>query len=152
MVGFVLTGHGDFAPGLASAVEMVAPQTALAVVPFHDDTAHEYPTNLKAAVEQSVQENGSTIVFCDLVGGTPFNQAMIISQEMTGVEVVGGVNLPMLLEMLVSRTFLGSAADVAAESVCVGRFSIVHAQLDDSIQPTDTTAEQTTDDSAKEGI
>ena len=43
MVGFILTGHGQFAPGLASAIAMVAgDQPAFTVVPFEGDQAASY--------------------------------------------------------------------------------------------------------------
>ena len=44
MIGFILTGHGEFAPGLASALELVAGrQEAFKVVPFDVDKASDYP-------------------------------------------------------------------------------------------------------------
>ena len=51
MVGFILTGHGQFAPGLASAIAMVAgDQPAFTVVPFEGDQAASYGEDLRAAI------------------------------------------------------------------------------------------------------
>lgn len=131
MVGFVLTGHGDFAPGLASSVEMIAgPQPDFEVVAFHEDAAGEYPQLLAAAITRALERCGSAVVFCDLMGGTPFNQAMLISQSRPGVEVVTGTNLPVLLEVLMSRDDLSTAAGLADEAAAVGSASIAHARLD----------------------
>ena len=51
MVGFILTGHGQFAPGLASSIAMVAgDQPAFTVVPFEGDQAASYGEDLRAAI------------------------------------------------------------------------------------------------------
>ncbi len=131
MVGFVLTGHGDFAPGLASSIEMIAgPQADFDVVAFHESAAGDYPAILADAVNGSVERCGSAIVFCDLTGGTPFNQAMLLSQAQPGVEVVAGTNLPLLLEALMCRDATSTADALADEAVAVGSASVVHARLD----------------------
>lgn len=131
MVGFVLTGHGDFAPGLASSVEMIAgPQPDFDTVAFHEDAAGEYPRLLAAAITGALERCGSAVVFCDLMGGTPFNQAMLVSQARPGVEVVVGTNLPMLLEALMGRGDMSTAAGLADEAVSAGMTSIAHARLD----------------------
>lgn len=137
MVGFVLTGHGDFAPGLASSIEMIAgPQPDFDVVAFHESAAGNYPKTLADAVMGSVERCGSTIVFCDLTGGTPFNQAMLLSQERSDIEVVAGTNLPLLLEALMSRDTTSTADALADEAVAVGSASVVHARLDASAHAT----------------
>ena len=47
MIGFILTGHGEFAPGLASALELVAGrQEGFKVVPFDVDKAADYLAGL----------------------------------------------------------------------------------------------------------
>jgi len=130
MVGFVLTGHGDFAPGLASSVEMIAgPQPNFDIVAFHESEAGEYPQLIADAIARSAETCGSAVVFCDLAGGTPFNQAMLVSHERPGVEVVAGTNLPMLLEALMSRDASSTADGLADEAVSAGSASIVHARL-----------------------
>lgn len=107
MVGCILTGHGEFASGLGSAVEMVAgPQDNLTVVTFRESEAGDYAARIASAIKDSVTNYGNTVVFCDLMGGTPFNQAMLVSQEVPGVDVVTGTNLPMLLECLTSISSL----------------------------------------------
>ena len=68
MVGFVLTGHGDFSVGLASSVKMIAgPQEEFDVVPFHEDEAGEFPQKLADAIAASAERNNGVIVFCDLM-------------------------------------------------------------------------------------
>lgn len=110
MIGFLLTGHGEFAPGLASALELVAgKQEAFKVVPFDVEKAAEYPEFLHTEIEQLREETDAVLVFVDLLGGTPFNQAMINTQSISDVNVVTGTNLPMLIETLFTRNSDASA-------------------------------------------
>lgn len=110
MIGFLLTGHGEFAPGLASALELVAgKQEAFKVVPFDVEKAAGYPELLHTEIEQLRDETDAVLVFVDLLGGTPFNQAMINTQSISDVNVVTGTNLPMLIETLFTRNSDASA-------------------------------------------
>ncbi len=110
MIGFLLTGHGEFAPGLASALELVAgKQEAFKVVPFDVEKAAEYPELLHTEIEQLREQTDAVLVFVDLLGGTPFNQAMINTQSIGDVNVVAGTNLPMLIETLFTRNSDASA-------------------------------------------
>ena len=91
MIGFILTGHGDFSLGVKSAVDMVAgDQPAFKAVPFEGSQAATYGEDLRAAITEMREECEGVLVFCDLLGGTPFNQSMLISQDVDNVEVVAG--------------------------------------------------------------
>lgn len=130
MIGFILTGHGQFSTGLASAIDMVAgEQPAFAIVPFEGDHAAEYGDELRTAIEKMHAECEGMLVFVDLLGGTPFNQAMMISQDLDNIEVVTGTNLPMLLELVLTRDG-ADLSDLADQAVAVGQGGIVHKQLD----------------------
>ena len=123
MVGFVLTGHGDFSVGLDSSVKMIAgSQEEFDVVPFHEDEAGEFPQKL-------AERNDGVIVFCDLMGGTPFNQAMMNTQLVPGVEVIAGTNLPMLLEVLTTRTPESTTQELIDCAVEAGKQGVVHMVL-----------------------
>ncbi len=131
MVGCIVTGHGQFAPGLASAVEMIAgPQDAFVPLAFTDQEAAEYPNILKNQIESFVSKEGACLVFCDILGGSPFNQAMMIASDIPQVEVVGGTNLGMLLEILCSRSDSDTAQSLAEAAVEAGRTSIEHKSID----------------------
>ncbi len=130
MIGFILTGHGQFSNGLASAIDMVAgEQPAFQIVPFEGDRAAEYGEDLRAAIQKMHDECDGVLVFVDLLGGTPFNQAMMISQDIDKVEVVTGTNLPMLLELVLTRDGV-ELADLASRAVEIGQDGIVHKNLE----------------------
>ena len=130
MVGCIVTGHGDFALGLSSALEMIAgPQEEFRAVPFHEEGAGEYAKKISDAVRDMVDRDGSCVVFCDLVGGTPFNQSMMLTGELPQVQVVAGTNLPMLLEGLMSRDDSMTAEGLAALAQESGRSGVAHLSV-----------------------
>lgn len=142
MVGCILTGHGAFADGLGSALEMVGgPQANFERVTFLESEAAEFPAKLSSAVRAMAEKCGEVVVFCDLLGGTPFNQAMMAAAEIDGVEVVTGTNLPMLLESVSLRTDSSTAAEVVATALEIGRMGIDHKSLsvdaDDDVEDED---------------
>ena len=99
MIGCILTGHGTFANGLADALSMIAgDQDYFIPVPFIEAGAASYPETLASTISDLLDQTDGVLIFCDLLGGTPFNQAMMLSQNYNNVEVVTGTYLPMLLE------------------------------------------------------
>ncbi|MCI1666350.1 MAG: PTS fructose transporter subunit IIA [Atopobiaceae bacterium] len=131
MVGVVLTGHGQFAPGLASALEMVAgPQQSFVVVPFDEAAAGEYGDTLRSAIADLAGKCEGVVVFVDLLGGTPFNQSMMISSVVPGVEVVCGTNLPMLIECMFMRGSDTSSEQLVATALAAGTAGVIHKTLE----------------------
>lgn len=130
MVGIVLTGHGQFATGLADALGMIAgQQDAFYPVPFLEATAGDYPQELRKAISTAAQD-GAALVLCDFVGGTPFNQSMLAGAEQSGVQVVAGANLPMLLELLSTRTAETPINELVDMAVEAGKTGVAHVELD----------------------
>ncbi|SMC68925.1 PTS sugar transporter subunit IIA [Kibdelosporangium aridum] len=103
-VAIVVAGHGDFALGLASAVDLIiGPQDNFATVSL---PAEESPSDFLARLREAIEDIDSgagVVVLADLPGATPFSTAARIAHERGGVEVIGGANLPMVLEALVRR-------------------------------------------------
>ena len=131
MIGFILTGHGHFSTGLKSAVDMVAgPQQAFETVTFEETEAGTYGDKLREAVKAMREQTDGVLVFCDLVGGTPFNQSMLISNDVDNVKVVAGTNLPMLIDIVMARTDDAKIEDLVAEAVEVGKEGVMHLSLD----------------------
>lgn len=105
------------------------PQADFAVVTFLEEEAGEYPAKIAGAISEMAERCGEVVVFCDLLGGTPFNQAMMASAQTPGVQVVTGTNLPMLLECVISRTPETTADELVATAVEIGRMGIGHHAL-----------------------
>lgn len=98
MVGYVVTGHAEFAPGLASSLNLlVSSLPDFDAVPYRLGEESSYLQRLTEAVSRVGQDEEGVIIFCDLMGGSPFNQAMALAKQTDGVEVITGANLSMLL-------------------------------------------------------
>lgn len=106
MIGFVLTGHGQFSNGLKSAVDMVAgEQPNFEIVPFEGSEAVTFGDDLRKCISDMREKCDGVLVFVDLLGGTPFNQAIPMTMQLDNVQVITGTNLPMLVELIMTRAF-----------------------------------------------
>lgn len=104
MIGIVVTGHGRFAEGLTSAVELIAgkqPQYE-AVLFLEEKGPVALSKDLKNAIDH-VNTGDGVLVFTDLKGGTPFKESVMIATQHENVEVLTGTNLSMLLEASLMR-------------------------------------------------
>ncbi|WP_377292427.1 PTS sugar transporter subunit IIA [Rhizobium sp. SG2393] len=99
MIGLVLVTHGKLAEEFRHALEhVVGPQKAIVTVCIgpEDDMDQRRKDILDAVAEADLGKG--VIVLTDMFGGTPSNLA--ISVMRTGeVEVIAGVNLPMLIKL-----------------------------------------------------
>ncbi len=124
----IVTGHGRFASGLLSALEMImGPQEQVVAVDFPEsDTAAQLQGNLAAALG-TFPAPGRVTVFCDLRGGSPFNATVALSRERDGVEILFGANLPTLVQFISRRTTADTEALVTgavdAGAGGLGRFA-----------------------------
>ena len=131
MIGFILTGHAQFSNGLASAIDMVAgDQPAFQIVPFDGAQAATYGDDLRGAISAMREETDGVLVFVDLLGGTPFNQAMMAAAGTPGVRVVTGANLPMLLECMSLRNDSTTGEELVQTAVEIGQMGIAAPVLD----------------------
>lgn len=99
MIGLVLVTHGRLATEFRSALEhVVGPQKQLeTIVIGPDDDIEERRRDILEAVER-VNTGDGVVVCTDMFGGTPSN--LSLSTLRSGhVEVVAGVNLPMLIKL-----------------------------------------------------
>ncbi|SEG43147.1 PTS sugar transporter subunit IIA [Bosea lathyri] len=99
MIGLVLVTHGHLATEFRSALEhVVGPQQNLATIAIApDDDMEGRRRDIIAAVEQ-VETGKGVIVLTDMFGGTPSNLAISV-MEPGRIDVVAGVNLPMLIKL-----------------------------------------------------
>jgi mannose PTS system EIIA component len=98
MIGMVLVTHGQLANEFRSALEhVVGPQKQIATVSIGpEDDMEERRKDIITAVEQ-VDRGAGVAVLTDMFGGTPSNLAISVMNG-SQVEVVAGINLPMLIK------------------------------------------------------
>jgi len=103
-VGVVVVGHGRFAAEmvetLGSVVGDVEGVEGVACKPTED--AEAIRQRIAAAIAR-VERGAGVIVLTDMLGDTASNVSLEIARERDGVEVVAGVNMPMLLKLSTSR-------------------------------------------------
>lgn len=99
MIGMVLVTHGRLAEEFRAALEhVVGPQEQCETVSIGpDDDMEERRNDIIKAVE-AADDGSGTVILTDMFGGTPSNLAISVMQN-RDVEVVAGVNLPMLVKL-----------------------------------------------------
>ena len=116
MIGMILVTHGHLADELRSAMEhVVGAQRSVETVCIGPEDDME---NRRAEIEACIKRcdcGDGVVLLTDMFGGTPSNLA-ISMMERDGVEVIAGVNLPMLVKLAKVRSNqpLASAVNCAA--------------------------------------
>lgn len=118
MIGLVIVTHGKLAIELRNAMEhVVGPQDLLETVCIGpDDDMERRRDDIRKAITRITRDKG-VILLTDMFGGTPSNLAIsMLSRDK--VEVVAGVNLPMLIKLAEARssTTLIEAAQTAKDA------------------------------------
>lgn len=107
MIGIILASHGSMAKGVYESYQF-----------FNNDCEQmEYvclaadadPTTFKDLLKvkyEKVSDGDGVIILTDIPGGTPANQALLLTQEYTDIRIVSGLNLMMLLDLSLKRNNL----------------------------------------------
>ncbi|MFK5979510.1 MAG: PTS sugar transporter subunit IIA [Rhizobiaceae bacterium] len=104
MIGLVLVTHGQLANEFRLALEhVVGPQEQIETIAIGpDDDMEQRRQDILDGVSQ-VNTGSGVIILTDMFGGTPSNLAISVMQAGT-IEVLAGVNLPMLIKLASVRT------------------------------------------------
>ncbi|WP_310621664.1 PTS sugar transporter subunit IIA [Flexibacterium corallicola] len=99
MIGLVLVTHGRLAEEFKLALEhVVGPQERISTICIGpDDDMEQRRQDIVKSVE-SVNDGSGVVLLTDMFGGTPSNLAISVMNGGT-IEVVAGVNLPMLIKL-----------------------------------------------------
>ncbi len=103
MIGMVLVTHGRLAEEFVSATEhVVGPQKAVKSICIGpEDDMEQRRKDILDAVQEVDQGNG-VILLTDMFGGTPSNLAISVMNS-DQIEVIAGINLPMLIKLATVR-------------------------------------------------
>src|SRR3982750_40144 len=99
MIGVVVVTHGQLATELVNAAETIVgdlPRFAAVSIGWHEDVS-DAREDIAQAIERG-KGDGGVLLLTDMVGGTPSNLAMTFI-EVNEIEVITGVNLPMLIKL-----------------------------------------------------
>src|SRR4028118_189986 len=99
MIGLVLVTHGRLASEFITAMEhVVGPQQRIEAICIGPDDDMEGRRNDIADALARVDDGAGVIILTDLFGGTPSNLAISLMKT-DNIEVIAGVNLPMLIRL-----------------------------------------------------
>jgi len=129
MIGLVLVTHGRLAEEFLHAViHVVGPQEKFATICIGaEDDMDQRRDDIMAAVA-SVDEGEGVIILTDMFGGTPSNMAISVMEE-GRVEVIAGVNLPMLIKLTSVRQTESLAHALQAAQEAGRRYINIPSQI-----------------------
>ena len=117
MLGIVLVAHNDLAEAMKSVAEHVAGplNDVLCVSVRANDDIEEKRIEIASKIGQ-VDKGKGVVLLTDMFGGTPSNLAISLMQE-GRIEVISGMNIPMLVKLVrMRRKSLSEAISSSAES------------------------------------
>jgi len=129
MIGMVLVTHGRLAAELVNALEhVVGPQANVASICIApDDDMEQRRRDILDAVETTDTGEG-VILLTDMFGGTPSNLAISV-MDRAKVEVIAGINLPMLVKLASVREKTTIAEAVAKAQEAGKKYINIASQL-----------------------
>jgi mannose PTS system EIIA component len=118
MIGLVLVTHGRLAEEFIAAMEhVVGPQAGVRAICIGPDDDMDSQRQAIARAAREVDDGSGVILLTDMFGGTPSNMAISLMGR-PNVEVIAGINLPMLIKLATVRKTksVGDAVDAAQEA------------------------------------
>lgn len=127
MIGVVVAAHSELAPALVHTAKLVISEEVRvsAVAIDVGDTTETFGPRLELAIAE-MDDGDGVIVLTDMFGGTPSNIGMTMHQP-GKVEVLTGVNLPMLIKALQLSNDAADLDDMARRVKLAGQRSIAVA-------------------------
>ncbi|MGB3712599.1 MAG: PTS sugar transporter subunit IIA [Erythrobacter sp.] len=129
MIGLILVTHGRLADQFVEAMEhVVGPQSAIVTVCIGPQDDMEQRRAEIAEAIAAVDSGEGVIILTDLFGGTPSNLAISLL-EARRVEVIAGINLPMLIRLAGARKSLDVVNAVQAAQEAGRNYITVASEL-----------------------
>jgi N-acetylgalactosamine PTS system EIIA component len=131
MIGLIISGHGNFASGLHTSLNLIAGEPCnVEFVDFEEkdstkDLKKKYYSSLK-----NLDNCDSILALSDLAGGSPFKTLVEVKTEIEKpMEVIGGTNLPMLLEISMTKDIIEDLHSLSESAIEVGKRGVVKFKL-----------------------
>ena len=114
MIGLILTGHGQYAFGLKSGLNLVVGDLDnVRAIDFEGDRVDAYKVKLKEIISEMLEKYDSLAIATDIAGGTPYNTAVTLTNEDQRVMVFSGLNFQLAYELSNLESDVKSYADEA---------------------------------------
>lgn len=100
MISLIIGTHGSFSKELIKSAELIYGKLEnVSYITFIPGEGQIDLINKYNTIIDNLDQNSEVLFLVDLFGGSPFNTASILAMENENMDVVTGVNLPMLLEV-----------------------------------------------------
>lgn len=136
MIGLLITGHGHFATGLSTSLQLITGiNDHIAYVDFEADHSTETLTeNLNKALD-TLKDCDGVLVLSDLAGGSPFKAAVEckFARPDQKIEVIAGSSLPMLITAATMIEMYDNPLDMAEEVMNTGKEYIVRYEMEEHV-------------------
>ncbi len=126
MIGLLVTGHANFGSGLTSSLNLIAgEQEDYKYVDFLPEYSLEDLARELTKAMDELKDCEGILVFSDLPGGTPFKTAVEVGFPRGNVNVIAGTNLPMMVEIAMSRKFIDDLETLTQNALDTGKEQVV---------------------------
>ena len=130
MIGLIVTGHGHFASGMTSSINLIAgAQENYIAVDFDWEGTEKLENDLKEAIDKLSNCEG-IIIFSDLAGGSPFKTAVLLTFDKSNIKVISGTNLPRLGEISKARMMNDTFDDLIDLAINTGKDGVKLFEMD----------------------
>lgn len=137
MIGLLVTGHANFGSGITSSVNLIAgEQEAYKYVDFLPTYSTEDLTVEITKALDELKDCEGIIIFTDLMGGTPFNVSAQLGHGKDNIRIVAGTNLPMLVEIVMSRKFMDDLDGLVESVLETGKEQVTKYEFKQVVQET----------------
>ena len=132
MIGIILISHGNLAEGLLDAAKMITGEVEKIVcIGLQPEDDIDLLVDRIGGAANQVDDGDGVLLMVDLFGASPFNASgRLVLAEKGNLELITGMNLPMLVEILVAREGL-SLEDASEMAINAGKSGI--SRLSDKI-------------------
>ncbi len=135
MIGLLVTGHANFGSGITSSVNLIAgEQDDYQYVDFLPTYSTEDLTQEITKALDELKECEGVIIFTDLMGGTPFNVSAQLGHGKDNIRIVAGTNLPMLVEIVMSRKFMNDLDELVDSVLETGKEQVMKYEFKQVVQ------------------
>lgn len=113
MINIILACHGKLASGIKNSLKILLGDESKYINTaelFEDTETESYYKTLEDKL--IFNKNVINVIVIDLPGGTPSNQALVLSVNYQNVEVISTINLPLIIELLLSREEINNKKDL----------------------------------------
>lgn len=119
MIAVLVSTHGTMANSLIETAEMICgKQTQCEAVPFlMGQSLDDFQQQIEQKLAMLTKSGSAILCLVDLKGGTPFNTLVKLIPNYPTMEIITGVNIPMLLTTFMLRSDINNLNELMPETI-----------------------------------